>query len=76
MASKKIKKFKLPKNHLAQMRALQQNPKRKDQIMSFKHIYQYHDAVLFVASEKGVILLGTYHFEMKKVLDNYKKEVA
>ena len=30
MASKKIKKFKLPKHLLTQMRALQRNPKRKD----------------------------------------------
>ena len=76
MASKKIKKFKLPKHHLAQMRALQRNPEGKDYIMSFEHIYKYHDAVFFGASEKEVTLPGTYHIEMKKFLDNYKKEVA
>ena len=76
MASKKVKKFKLPKHHSAQMRALQRNPERKDRIMSFEHICKYHDAVLFGASERGVNLSATYHIEIKKFLDNYKKEVA
>ena len=58
------------------MRALQQNPQCKDCIMSFEHIYKYHDAMLFGAPEKGVTLPATYHIEMKKFLDNYKKEVA
>ena len=56
MALKKIKKFKLPKHHSLQMRALQQNPVCKDQIMSFEHICEYYDAVLFGASELFQIL--------------------
>ena len=53
------------------MRALQQNPEHKDQIMSFEHICMYHDAVLFGATERGVTLPGTYHVEMKKFLENH-----
>ena len=44
--------------------------------MSFEHIHKYHDAVLFGASERGATLPGTYHNEMKRFLDYYKKEVA
>ena len=56
------------------MRALQQNPERKDYMMSFEHNCKYHNAMLFGASEKGVTFPGTYHIEIKKFLDNYKKE--
>ena len=76
MATKKVKRFKLPKSYSAQVRALQRNPEQKDRIMSYEHIRKFHDAMLFGASEKGVNLSGTYLIEMKKFLDNYKKEVA
>ena len=71
-----MKKSKRPKHHLAKMRALQPNPGRTDHIMCFEHIRQYHEAVLFGASERGVTLPSTYHIDMKKFLDNYKKEIA
>ena len=44
--------------------------------MSYEHIRKFHNTMLFGASEKGVNLSGTYLIEMKKFLDNYKKEVA
>ena len=42
--------------------------------MSYEHICKFHDAMLFGAPEKGETLPGTYLSEMKKVLDNCKKE--
>ena len=44
--------------------------------MSFDHIYRFHDATLFGASENEVTLPVTNLIEMKKFLDNYKKEIA
>ena len=44
--------------------------------MSYEHIRKFHNAMLFGASEKGVTLPHTYLIEMKKFLDNYKKQVA
>ena len=73
---KNVKRFQLPKTYSAQVRALQRNPEQKDRIMSYEHIRKFHNAMLFGASEKGVNLSGTYLIEMKKFLDNYKKEVA
>ena len=66
MASKKVKKFKLPKHHLAQARALQRNPDHRDRIMSFKQIRKFYDALLFRASERGVSLLSNYIIQIKK----------
>ena len=44
--------------------------------MSFEYIRKFHDAMLFRASEKGVTLPVVYFIEMKKLVDNHKKEVA
>ena len=56
MASKKVKKFKLPKNYSAVVRALQYSPNQRDHITSFEHIRKFHNALLFRASEKGIPL--------------------
>ena len=53
------------------MRALQRNPERKDQIISFEHIQiehiqTCHDTMLFGASERGFTLPGTYHIKIKR----------
>ena len=76
MVTKKVTRFKLPKNYSPQVRALQYNVEKKDCIMSFEHICKFHDAMLFGASEKRVTLPAIYLIEIKKFLDNYKKEVA
>ena len=47
MASKKVKKFVLPKSLKAQRKVLAKNPEKKDKIMSYDHIRKYHDAILF-----------------------------
>ena len=60
---KEGKKFKLPKKHFAQARALQRNPDRRDKIMSFEHIRKFHDALLFGECISSIKL-------------HYKKEVA
>ena len=64
MASKKVKKIKLPLNHLARLRELQRNPDRKDRIISFERIRKFHDASLFGASERGVSLPSNYIIEI------------
>ena len=74
MTTKKVKRFKLPKNYSAQVRVLQRNPGQRNRIMSYEHIRKFHNTMLFGASEKGVTLTATNLIEMN--LDNYKKEVA
>ena len=52
MATKKGKRFNLPKNYSAQVRALQCNPEQRDRVMSLEHICKFHNAILFGASER------------------------
>ena len=66
MASKKVKKFKFPKNHLAQACTLERNPNRRDRIMNFEHIIKFHDALHFGASERDVSLPSNCIREIKK----------
>ena len=76
MAGKKLKHFKLPKSRKAQERAILNNPNRDVKLCSFEHVRKYHDAMLFGASQDNAILSSTYCIEMRKFLDDYKKEVA
>ena len=76
MASKKLKHFKLLKSRKAQERAILNNPNREIKLYSFEYIWKYHDAILFGASQANAILSSTYYIEMRKFLDNYKKEVV
>ena len=69
MTTKKVKRFKLPKSYSAQVRALQRNPEQRN-------MHKFHNSMLFGALQKGVIHPETYLIELKKFLDNYKKEVA
>ena len=68
MVTKKVMRFKVPKDYSAQVRALQCSPYQRDLIMSFEHICKFHDALLFGASEEGVTLSVTYLIELKKFL--------
>ena len=74
MAKKKIKKFILPKGEDAARRALAENPTRADKLFSHVHVRKYHDAILWGAEQVGFCLSSSYQQDMKKFLDNYKKE--
>ena len=69
-------KFKLPCTVAARNRALEANPEMKDKFFSFEYIRKYHDAILFSTSQRKIISCNTYYIEMRKFLDNYKKEIA
>ena len=44
--------------------------------MSFEHIRKLHHVLFFGAFERGVSLLSNYIMDIKRILDNYKQEVA
>ena len=48
----------------------------KDIFFNFEHIRKYYDTILFGTSQRKVILYNAYYAQMRKFLDNYKKEVA
>ena len=75
-ARKKTKKFKMPKSAAAKKKALERNPNMDDKLMSFETIRKYHDSLLFGSGMQGEQLCREYFVDMKKYLDNYKKEVA
>ena len=52
------------------------NPEQMDKLYSFEHIRKYHDAMLFGASQSRAILTNNYYVEVRKFLDDRKKEVA
>ena len=76
MANKKVKKFKMPRTPATKSKALEENTDVKDKIFSFEHVRKYHDNILFGTSQRNVISCDSYCVEMRKFLNNYKKEVA
>ena len=76
MAKKEVKKFKVPVSVAARLRALEANPERKDKCFSFDRTRKHHDATLFGASQRKVTLCNAHCVEMRKFLDDCKKEVT
>ena len=68
LSMKKTKKFILLKDKKARERALEKNLLQEDKIMSFDHIRKYHDAILFGANERNVILSNEYYISIRKHL--------
>ena len=57
-------------------KVLEANPEMKEKIFSFEHVRKCHDAILFGGIKRNAMLCNSYYVEMRKFIDNCKKEVA
>lgn len=74
--SKKTKRVIMPRTQAARSKALEANPEMKDKTCSFDYVRKYHNAMFFGTSQQNVILCNSCCIEMRKFLDNYKKDIA